>query len=103
MSAPIGPGDWVCIASPVPEPQNGEVHQVVSLISGDGGCKFCGGDVGATLANDGLGLLIDSEGPFAPWCICELRPLGRGGHAAGLIEQLKQPAPEAERDLITAD
>lgn len=94
MSA-IGPGDYVQIVSHEPQldPEHGLVCRVVAIMDDDDcDCHYCGGVTGAVLDGDGHGILYDAGDPFAPWCLCELRPIYRP--RADLIESLLAPLPE---------
>lgn len=90
MSAPIGPGDWVeCVESgkfACDEVVAGRVYEVAA--AGEGRCSRsdCNG-VWVRLTNDRVS---------GDWCGVRFRPIYRPKQE--LIESLKQPAPERERE-----
>jgi hypothetical protein len=98
MSAPIGPGDWVELIDPAwagqTFPRQGGIYCIESVEDcGDNTCGDCGGSVGLDLVQ--VPPLEDCA-----WCPCQFRPIYRP--RADLIEQLKQPAPPAVRELEDA-
>lgn len=93
MSA-IGPGDWVEALGPRGAvswtgARAGGVYCVEALVS-TAPCDLCPDD------HPGLHLFGIQRHPHG-WAGCQFRPIYRP--KADLIEQLKQPAPDAVREL----
>jgi hypothetical protein len=103
MSAPIGPGDWVeCVdASPhrgALDPSTiialslGALYQVREVADG-----FAGGELRHGLLLVGLKNRTNRDGLEFAYDVERFRPIYRP--KSSIIEQLKQPAPEAVREL----
>lgn len=106
MSA-IGPGDWVeCLHNGTyTRFRAGALYCVSEVMPGpDCGCEVCGQRHGGIRLH---GMPLPHDYPERRlrarnwWPACRFRPIYRP--KASIIEQLKQPAPDAVRELIAAD
>lgn len=95
MSA-IGPGDYAeYIADDSDHFSKGDIVRVRAFALDCLPCVSCG--------DDAPGIELDGVwDPYAAFCgACELRPIYRP--KSEVIESLKQPAPDAVREPVTAD